>query len=78
MLNGGFPKVDFLNFEKSKILYIAIIIRVFGSFLAYIFQGIGQKNTNATEAAILISTEILFGALFAILFFDEAFNAMFM
>ncbi|XMB71848.1 DMT family transporter [Mycoplasmatota bacterium WC30] len=77
MINGGFPAVDFQDFDSSKLLYIAIIMGVFGSFLAYVFQGIGQKNTNASEAAILISTESLFGPLFAILFLDEGFNAMF-
>ena len=35
---------------------------------------IGQKHTNESEAAILISTESVFGPIFAILFYNDPFN----
>lgn len=74
LLRGGLPKVDFTSFDSYKLLALAIIIGFFASFVAFLFQSIGQKNTNEAEAAILISTESLFGPIFAILFYKDPFN----
>jgi drug/metabolite transporter (DMT)-like permease len=74
MLRGGLPTVDFSSFDSYKLLLLAIVIGFFASFVAFLFQSIGQKNTNEAEAAILISTESLFGPLFAILFYNDPFN----
>lgn len=73
-LRGGLPTVDFSSFDSYKILILAIIIGFFASFVAFLFQSIGQKNTNEAEAAILISTESVFGPVFAILFYNDPFN----
>lgn len=73
-LRGGLPEVDFTSFDSYKLLLLAIVIGFFASFVAFIFQSIGQKNTNEAEAAILISTESLFGPVFAILFYNDPFN----
>ena len=70
----GLPTVDFQSFDSYKLLLLAIIIGFFASFVAFLFQSIGQKNTNEAEAAILISTESLFGPIFAILFYKDPFN----
>lgn len=74
MLNGGFPVQAFESAFENDMLILAITLGFFGSFVAFIFQSIGQKNTNEAEAAILISTESLFGPLFAILFYNDPFN----
>ena len=71
MIRGGLPTVNFSSFDSYKILILAMIIGFFASFVAFLFQSIGQKNTNEAEAAILISTESLFGPIFAILFRSE-------
>lgn len=70
----GFPMVDFSNFDSYSILLLAIGIGFFASFLGFVFQSIGQKNTNEAEAAILISTESVFGPVFAIIFYNDPFN----
>jgi len=74
MFRGGLPEVDFSSFDSYKLLVLAMIIGFFASFVAFLFQSIGQKNTNEAEAAILISTESLFGPVFAILFYNDPFN----
>ncbi len=73
-LRGGLPTVDFSSFDSYKLLILAIVIGFFASFVAFLFQSIGQKNTNEAEAAILISTESIFGPIFAILFYNDPFN----
>lgn len=74
MLRGGFPQVDFTNVESTRLLVYACLIGFAGSFVAFVFQSIGQKNTNEAEAAILISTESLFGPIFAILFYNVEYD----
>ena len=74
MLNGGFPVQAFDSTFEITIFALAVFLGFFGSFVAFIFQSIGQKNTNEAEAAILISTESLFGPVFAILFYNDPFN----
>ena len=76
LFRGGLPTVDFSSFDSYKLLILAIIIGFFASFVAFLFQSIGQKNTNEAEAAILISTESLFGPVFAILFYKDPFNLL--
>ncbi|KFZ26811.1 MAG: EamA-like transporter family protein [Candidatus Izimaplasma bacterium HR2] len=76
IFRGGLPSVDFSSFDSYKLLILAIIIGFFASFVAFLFQSIGQKNTNEAEAAILISTESLFGPVFAILFYKDPFNLL--
>lgn len=71
MVTGGFPSVDFTSFDGSYILLLAILIGFLGSFLGFLFQSIGQKHTNEAEAAILISSESLFGPIFGILFYGD-------
>lgn len=74
MIKAGLPSVDFNNWNSLKILVAGIVIGFFASFIGFVFQSIGQKHSNSTEAAILISTESVFGPILAILFYNEAFN----
>ena len=71
IIKDGMPPVDFADATSVKFLLYAIGIGFFASFLAFLLQSIGQKNTNAAEAAILISTESLFGPIFAIIFYND-------
>lgn len=50
-----------------------IYLGVFSTMLAFFLQTVGQKYAHATKAAILLSTESLFGALLAVLIFKDAF-----
>lgn len=72
--NGGLPTTMFDSFADIKLLILVMLLGFFGSFVAFIFQCIGQKNTNEAEAAILISTESLFGPVFAVLFYGDKFT----
>jgi len=77
LASDGFPSVDFTNNLDVKILLVAVLMGTFGSFVAFVMQSIGQKNTNASEAAILISTESLFGPIFAIAIYGERLDLQF-
>jgi drug/metabolite transporter (DMT)-like permease len=74
LVRGGMPTDIFASQFNTNLLIIAMLLGFFGSFVAFIFQSIGQKNTNEAEAAILISTESVFGPVFAILFYNDPFN----
>lgn len=56
----------------SSIIYLA----VFSTTLAFLIQNIAQKYTSSTHAAIILSLESFFGAIFSIIFFKEIFNIM--
>ncbi len=73
LIRGGLPPYMFA-ICKIDILIVAIALGVFGSLIGFLFQSIGQKHTNEAEAAILISTESVFGPLFGILFYSDPFN----
>ena len=70
----GLPPVDFGNWESLNVLLAGILIGFFASFVAFVFQSIGQKHSGSTEAAILISTESVFGPILAIMIFNDPIN----
>lgn len=74
MAKAGMPRVDFNDWESLRVLLAAVLIGFFASFIAFTFQSIGQKHANETEAAILISTESVFGPLLAVIFLSELFT----
>lgn len=74
LVTGGMPSDLFTNSDQRVLLLIAIALGFFGSFVAFLFQSIGQKNTTEAEAAILISTESVFGPVFAILFYNDPYG----
>jgi len=74
IVRGGMPACLFRTSENIGLLSLAIGLGFFGSFVAFMLQSIGQKHTNESEAAILISTESVFGPIFAILFYNDPFN----
>jgi len=73
-MDEGLPDISFSSFDGYKIMLLAMVLGVFASFAGFIFQSIGQKHTNASEAAILISTESVFGPMFAIMFYNDPFS----
>jgi len=74
IVRGGMPAGIFANWDSIGLLLLAMGLGFFGSFVAFMFQSIGQKHTNESEAAILIATESVFGPVFAILFYNDPFN----
>ena len=76
LARGGLPTDMFESSFNVSLLLLAMALGFFGSFVAFIFQSFGQKNTNEAEAAILISTESVFGPVFAILFYSDPFNLL--
>lgn len=74
MFKAGIPEVNFADWNSSKILLAAVLIGFFASFIGFTFQSIGQKHSNETEAAILISTESVFGPILAVFFLNEVFD----
>ena len=80
MLTAGILSVLFtvlLKEEKHLALngFIAVLyLGIFSTMLAFFLQTIGQKYAHASKSAILLSTESLFGAFFAIIFFNDPFT----
>jgi len=55
-------------------LLTAAYLGVFSTTIAFLLQTIAQKYTTETKAAIILSTEALFGTLFSVIFLHEAFT----
>ncbi|UHS57128.1 DMT family transporter [Agrobacterium vaccinii] len=71
MIIGAF--IEPINYNAiaasiTEILYVGLV----SSGLAFVLQVIGQRYTTAPQAAIFLSSEALFGALFAAIFLQEA------
>lgn len=50
-----------------SVAYLALGV----TMLAFLLQNIGQKNTNPSEASIILCLESVFGVLFSIIFYGE-------
>lgn len=74
LIRGGMPSEMFAASQNTWLFILAVALGFFGSFVAFMFQSIGQKHTNESEAAILISTESVFGPVFAILFYNDPYS----
>lgn len=70
----GFPTISTHPQGTFNLYILGILLGFFCSFVAFTFQAIGQKHSNEAEAAILISTESVFGPIFAILFYNDPFS----
>ncbi|WEX76488.1 DMT family transporter [Sinorhizobium numidicum] len=64
--------LDFVRKALPQILYAG----VFSSGVAFICQVVGQRYTTAPQAAIFLSSEALFAALFGVLLLDEIITAV--
>lgn len=63
---GGIPPA----IEKEA-LYSLVYLAVFSTAIAYLFQNMAHQYTTATKAAIILSTEAVFGMLLSVLFLHE-------
>ncbi|MCE5173021.1 DMT family transporter [Paenibacillus profundus] len=56
---------------NTKGLLAASYLGIFSTTIAFLLQTIAQKYTTETKAAIILSTEALFGTLFSVLILNE-------
>lgn len=68
--------IEPINYEAiassvAEILYVGLV----SSGLAFVLQVIGQRYTTAPQAAIFLSSEALFGSLFAAIFLQETISS---
>jgi len=48
-----------------------VYLGVFSTFIAFLFQTIGQKYTSSSRAALILCTESVFGMFFSVIFLKE-------
>lgn len=68
LVTGGFPSEGLNGRAWLVLLYLAIA----ATTLSLLFQNVGQKYTDPSSAAVLLSLEAPFGVAFSVLFADEA------
>ena len=56
---------------ESAGVYSILYLAIFSTTIAYLFQNMAHQYTTATKAAIILSTESLFGMLLSVLFLHE-------
>ena len=66
-----FEKAPSFSSLSGEMLWNILFLGVMSSGVAYLFQSFGQKYANAAAAAVLLSTESVFGALFGRLLLNE-------
>lgn len=52
-------------------VYSIIYLAIFSTIIAYLFQNIAFKYTTATQGAIILSMEAVFGMIFSVIFLHE-------
>jgi drug/metabolite transporter (DMT)-like permease len=67
ILDGGFPRSAFEGDIIAGMLYLGLM----STMLAFLLQNVCQKYTSPSTAALLLSTESVFGMLFSVIFTDE-------
>lgn len=69
------PKITTFNPDMAiSIVYLA----VFSSMIAFLLQNIAQAHTSSTHAAIIFSTEALFGSIMGVIFLKETITLKFL
>jgi drug/metabolite transporter (DMT)-like permease len=69
-----FDKFEMNNIDVSKGILSVIYLGLFSTCLCFLIQTFSQKYTTSTKAAMILSTEALFGSLFSLLFKIEPFT----
>lgn len=69
------PKI--VTLTKDAILAV-LYLSIFSTLIAFLIQNLAQKHTTSTKAAIILSTEALFGSLFSFIFLKEPFSLKFL
>jgi drug/metabolite transporter (DMT)-like permease len=69
------PQITTFNTDMAvPIIYLA----VFSSMIAFLVQNIAQAHTSSTHAAIIFSTEALFGSIMGVIFLKEIITIKFL
>lgn len=69
------PQITTFNTDMAlPIIYLA----VFSSMIAFLVQNIAQAHTSSTHAAIIFSTEALFGSIMGVIFLKETITIKFL
>ena len=69
------PRITAFNTDMVvPIVYLA----VFSSMIAFLVQNIAQAHTSSTHAAIIFSTEALFGSIMGVIFLKETVTTKFL
>ena len=69
------PKIPILT---KEIIFPVLYLSIFSTLIAFLVQNLAQKHTSSTKAAIILSTEALFGSLFSFVFLKEPFSLKFL
>lgn len=69
------PKIT--NFNTDMMLPI-VYLAVFSSMIAFLLQNIAQARTSSAHAAIILSTEALFGSMMGVIFLKETVTVKFL
>lgn len=56
---------------EAEGVYSIVYLAIFSTIIAYLFQNIAFKYTSATQGAVILSMESVFGMLFSVLFLHE-------
>lgn len=64
-------KGDIPTSLESEGVYSIVYLAIFSTTIAYLFQNKAHQYTTATKAAIILSTEALFGMVLSVLFLHE-------
>lgn len=56
---------------ETEGVYSIVYLAIFSTIVAYLFQNIAFKYTTATQGAVILSMESVFGMLFSVLFLHE-------
>lgn len=67
LITGGFPAEGLSGRAWAVLLYLGIA----ATTLALLFQNVGQKYTDPSSAAVLLSLEAPFGVAFSVIFTEE-------
>ncbi len=68
LLEGGFPEAALHPSVVGGMLYLGL----FSTMLGFLLQNVGQKYVRPAPAAVLLSTESLFGVVFSTLLLHES------
>lgn len=56
---------------EAEGVYSIVYLAIFSTIIAYLFQNIAFKYTTATQGAVILSMESVFGMLFSVVFLHE-------
>lgn len=63
------------TFTTNGVLSL-LYLGLFSTFIAFLLQNVAQKHTSSTRAAIIMSTECVFGSILSFIFLKENFTIL--